>query len=266
MTPEAAQAAAEIGDNNPPDITAAEALHQHLGENFSAQIARRDELLAGAVPVIIETEVEAEDVTEFLKQIRVARQKAEATRVAEKETFLASGRVVDGFFKKITDPLKEYFDRVNEPLTAYQQKKEAEERAIRLENERLAREEAAAAQAEADRIAAEEAAAATLATSVEAVTADSRAETAQADAVAATKRANEKPAELSRTRGQYGGTSSLTTKWEFEITDLGKIPLAPLRQHLHREAIERAIRSYIKAGGRELKGARIFEHTKAVVR
>lgn len=261
-------AIAEIGDNQPPQpMTAAEALRDRLAENFADQIARRDELLAGAVPVVIETEAEAENLTEFLKQIRIAFQLADATHKTEKSGFLESGRVVDAFFKHgIYDPLKKYYDTVDRPLTAYQQKKEAEERRIRLEEERVAREKAAAAQAEADRIAAEEAAAATLATSIEAVTAVDRAEGTQADAVVATKRAAAPAAELSRTRGQYGATSSLTTKWVFEITALDKIPLAPLRQHIHREAIEKAVRSYVRAGGRELKGVRIYEHTRSVVR
>ncbi len=39
-----------------------------------------------------------------------------------------------------------------------------------------------------------------------------------------------------------------------------------LRSHIHREAVDKAIRSFVKAGGRELAGVRIFENTETGVR
>lgn len=38
------------------------------------------------------------------------------------------------------------------------------------------------------------------------------------------------------------------------------------QQHLPHAALHQAVRSYIKAGGRDLRGVRIFEDTTAVVR
>ena len=74
-------------------------------------------------------------------------------------------------------------------------------------------------------------------------------------------------ADRSRARGDHGGVSSLTTFWDFTITDLDALPLdAVLRPHIPRDAIDKAVRAYVKAGGRELDGARIFENTKSVVR
>ena len=45
-----------------------------------------------------------------------------------------------------------------------------------------------------------------------------------------------------------------------------EIDLESLRTHLSQDAIEKAIRSFIKSGGRELKGVTIFENQKTVVR
>ena len=80
------------------------------------------------------------------------------------------------------------------------------------------------------------------------------------------KKADAKQADLSRTRGELGSVSSLRTDWVHDGFDREKIDLEALRQHLPADAIDQAIRSFIRAGGRSLRGTSIFEQTSAVVR
>ena len=93
-----------------------------------------------------------------------------------------------------------------------------------------------------------------------------RLETASADLVKAAQAAAVKPAELSRTRGDYGAVSSLRTQWVFDEIDRASLDLEALRFHIPADGLEKAVRSFIKAGGRELRGTRIFETTVATVR
>lgn len=71
--------------------------------------------------------------------------------------------------------------------------------------------------------------------------------------------------ELSRTRGEFG-QSGLRQSWTFDGYDRAKLDLEALRQHLPDEALQQAIRSFIRAGGRNLRGVSIYEDAKAVVR
>lgn len=80
------------------------------------------------------------------------------------------------------------------------------------------------------------------------------------------RKADANQAELSRTRGELGSVSSLRTDWVHDGFDRAKIDLEALRQHLPADAIDQAIRSFIRAGGRSLRGTNIFEETTAVVR
>lgn len=92
------------------------------------------------------------------------------------------------------------------------------------------------------------------------------AERSQNAAARLEKKADANQAELSRTRGDLGSVSSLRTDWVHDGFDRAELDLEALRQHLPADAIDQAIRSFIRAGGRELRGTRIFEQTTAVVR
>jgi hypothetical protein len=52
----------------------------------------------------------------------------------------------------------------------------------------------------------------------------------------------------------------------FDEIDREEIDLEVLRFHIPADGLEKAVRSFIKAGGRELRGTRIYETTAAVVR
>jgi hypothetical protein len=247
--------------NNPP--ADANPLLDRLTAEAATLTKRRDELLAACerVPDIDSDEI-AGKVADLMKLVSACTKNAEAARVDRKEPFLASGRLVDAFYRKITDPLDKAKARVAMKLTIYQRAVADAERRRREEAERLAREAAA----EAARTAREaEEAMRTQAGLDAAVEAAERARVAQADAVAAEKAAAVKPAELSRTRGDVGAVASLRTFWDFTDLDRETLDLETLRQHLPADALEKAVRAFIKAGGRELRGVKIFENTASRV-
>lgn len=252
-----------MGDNAPPDDIII--LREQLADEAAPLIARRDELLASAdrAPDEILDEEAAGKVADLIRLIAACHKAAEGSRVARKEPFLASERAVDGFFKKITDPLAQAKRIIEGRLTAYQRRKAEDERRRREEAERAAR-------AEADRLRREaEAKAAALKTEQDlaaAVTAEAQAKQAAADAESAAKNAAAKAAELSRSRGNLGAVASLRTFWDFAEIDRAAIDLETLRQHLPMTAIETAVRSFVKAGGRQLRGVRIFENSTTSVR
>lgn len=266
MTATSAQPVATIGDNL-PQISAAEALHERLAESFASQTKRRDELLAAAkrAPTAIDDDEAAGKVTDFIKQLAAAVKAAEATRVDEKEPFLESGRTVDGFFKAITEPLKKAKVSITSVLTIYQKRIADAERKAREEIARKAREEAEATAKKAAEAEAKIKDAVDLDNAVEAEAARVQAEAAAAEAK---KSADAKAAELSQVRGDYGGHSSLRTSWVHDegAVDRAALDVEALRDHFPLDALHKAIRSYIKAGGRKLDGVRIYEQTKSVVR
>jgi hypothetical protein len=254
-----------IGANMPPaDLLLGEPLRERLSEENAALLRRRDELLAAAerVPPITDEDI-SRKVTDFIVQLNACSKASEAAREGAKGPYLQGGREVDGFFKHIAEPLQNVKRRIEASLTVYLRQKEATERREREERERQAREEAARKQREAD-----EAAAAMRKDSdlVEAVERQRLAEQAEADRIKAEAAANAKAAELSRTRGEYGGVSSLRTFWTFADLDRAQLDLEALREHLPMDGLERAVRSFVKAGGRSLRGVHIYETTQATVR
>lgn len=256
---------ADIGSNYPPrDLLLGDALREKLLDDHAALLRRRDDLLAAEARIPpIEDEAAAQKVSDYIKQVTACAKAADTARVGEKEPYLEGGRGVDGFFKAISDPLAGVKRRVESALTNYLRRKEAEERRKREEEQRLAREEEARQRREAEEAAAKIRDEQSL---QDAIAKEQAAKLASADADKADKAAVAKPAELSRTRGEYGAVSSLRTDWVFADVEREELDLEALRYHLPSEGIEKAIRSFIKAGGRSLRGARIFESTSAVVR
>lgn len=251
-----------VGSNNPP--ADANPLRERLQEESGALLKRRDELLAGAsrIPDKIEDDEIAGKVADFIKLVSACTKNAEGLRVARKEPFLESGRVVDGFFKAVTEPLEKAKGQISARLTVWQRQKAAEEKRLRDEAEAIARiaaTKAAEAAREAERAAQNDA---QLATAIEAAAA---AKQAAADAVVAERAAAAKPADMSRTRGDVGAVASLVQFWDFTDLNRDAIDLEALRQHLPADALEKAVRSFVKAGGRTLAGVRIFENTKSRV-
>lgn len=70
-----------------------------------------------------------------------------------------------------------------------------------------------------------------------------------------------KPADLART-SVGGATSTLVENWTFEIEDINRLDLEALRPFFTTTAFEQALRGYVKAGRRQIAGARIYSDTR----
>lgn len=253
------------GHNRPP--TDEHAMRVLLEEDNIDLSRRAADLLAAVerVPETFANEDEQTRASDFIKQIDGCRKNCEAGRKASKEPYMQAGRLVDGFFKGLSDPLDVAKKTVQARVTTFLQAKEAEERRLRRITEQEAADAAAAAQKAADEA---EAAAKDDATLDDAVQAEDAANEAAAIAADAAKEADAKAAELSRTRGEHGSVSSLRTFWVHDEESLSRatLDLEALRDHLPVAGLHQAVRSAIKAGEREIRGVRIYEKKEAVVR
>jgi len=77
--------------------------------------------------------------------------------------------------------------------------------------------------------------------------------------------ADEKGSLLSRTRGD-ASLASVTETYVGDVLDRDALDLETLRDHIPFSALEQAVNSFVRAGGRELKGARIYQQTKTAIR
>jgi len=215
--------------------------HRDLSERLSE--------LQGAlakVPATIADDVTQAKVGDLAKLMTKLASTAKASHKTEKEPHLEAGRQVDAFFLAgIIKPLDEAKSDLERRSTAYLRRKEAAERARREAEERAAREAAEAAAAAA---------------STEADLSD--AITKEAEAVQAAEAAAAPVAELVRTRGALGSVTTARKEWFGEIEDFDEIPLDGLRAFIARAEIERAVKAFVKAGGRSLRGVRIYEDIK----
>lgn len=252
------------GNQGPPLLLLGETLREQLVDAGADLLRRKNELVAAAarMPAITD-EISAAMVTDFIRQLSAAAKAADGRRIAAKEPYLEGGRGVDGFFQAIMHPLVTAKKDAEARLGAYMREKEAKARRAREIAAQLEREAAEAKRREAERQAAEIANARSL---DDAIAAERNAQIAEAQATKAQKEAEVKPAELSRVRGEFGGLGSLRTQWTFNGIDRDKLNLEELRYHFPQDGLERAIRSFIKAGGRELAGTEIYETHQAVVR
>lgn len=291
----------------------ADPLMDRLTEQYAALRARTDELVSALdrVPATID-ETTIDRAAGFVKQIKAAASEAEKARKGEKDDFLQAGRKVDGFFGGIVETLRNVAGEVERRMQAFLTAKAAEERRRREEEARRAREAAEAAAAEARRIREEEDrrareaaeaerkrlaalradddAAASLAAQKAAAEAAERAEQeriareAQAlveaqrlreEAEEAERRAQAKAADMARTRGALGGTATLATSLEFEVTDK-LAAIRALAAYIDDAALDKAARAYIRLARDEIRrqiaaemqpvaGIRFFESFKARV-
>lgn len=252
-----------IGDNKPP--VDYDALSERLTETHR-DLMKRTTALAEAfqrVPQEATDEETVERMADFVKQCQAHVKNCDKARVAEKEPYLEGGRRVDGFFKNLSTQIDTIKGKVGARITAYQRKV--------AEEERKRREAEAKAAAEAAKQAAIEAANREAAMQKDediegAIQAEAEAKRKAEQAAKAQREAEAKNAELSRARSAAGSVASLTTFWNFRNLDRAELDLNALREHLPQAALEQAVRSFIKAGGRKLAGVEIFEDAKSTVR
>ena len=248
-----------IGHNSPPSD--AEYLENHLRDVNEPLLNGAQKLIEAAdrIPTTIEDEETAAKVSDFIKLVNGSKKNLENNRVTEKEPFLKLGRVVDGFFKTVTDSLDKAKARAQKPLDAYLLKKAAEERKRREE-------EAAALRKKQEE---ELAAANALEKANKATASDNMLEQAAATEAAAQKAqeaAEAKQSDMAKARGTMGAVASLRTRIVGEVVDMKTIDLEKLRPYMTMEAVQKALNLYVSAGGRELRGANIYEKSETVVR
>jgi hypothetical protein len=251
---------APIG-HNLGTVPAPETIAEYLAEAYQADIKRTDDLLEAftRVPAEISDDEMNRRAADFAKKIAAHVKVLESDHKGEKQPYLDGGRAVDGFFKTKADNLAAIKREVERRQTIFANKKAAEERRRREEEARVAREAAEReAQAALDR------AAALPAEAADAALDDAIAAQDQAEMLADAAQAS--PAELSRTRSDLGTVSSLRTSWKGELVNRDELDLDKLRPYIPTDALERAINAFVKAGGRDLKGANIFEESKVVNR
>lgn len=251
--------------SHPRDHNSAGApLAELLVEETADLACRRDELLGSVSRVPdISDEPTNKKAADLVRLIAACRKTAETQRVSRKDPYLAAERLIDATYKMITDPLDKAKAEVEKKMTAYQRRVAEDERRRREDEARAAAEEARRLAAEA---AAREAAAATIEEIDEAITTGALADQAFGDAIQAQKAAEAKPADLARTRGDFGAISSLRRFWDFTDLDRDTLDLLRLRAHIPLDALEKAVRAYIRAGGRNCAGVTIFENTGVSVR
>ena len=243
--------------NNPP-------IADRLAVDYTDLLVEVEALASQAneAPRKITSEEDQAIVAGLVASARKLRARVDGARVAEKEPYLSGGREVDSFFKAS-------IERMDRVAAAFQRIADDHARAAALEARRKADEAAAAARAEAQRQReiAERAAAAErskVAAKAEdkAVLADAKAEEAERAAAA--------PASDLIGKSITGDGLSVTGRevWAFEITDYAEINLNALRPYLKRDAVEAAIKQFVKfnTNTQPLPGIRIFADVRAAIR
>lgn len=242
-----------IGDNSPPPLA------EILAET-TVDLRREVEELAeraNAAPRKIETDDDLDVVSLLVKDARGLARKVDSRRVAEKEPFLSNGRTVDAFFKAHGDRLdriaatfqKIADDHAREKARKAREAAEAEARRLRAEEERKRQEAETARRASTQ--ARKEA---------EANDLDIQASQAEDRAAAPVEEIVEKTTTAS------GVTTAAKEEWEATALDIATLDFEPLRYLIKRDAVEAAVRQFVRNGGRSLKGATIEPVVKARIR
>lgn len=234
-----------LAHNQPPPD--ADPLAERLAEQYGEITARADKLLEAEdrIPDSL-TEDTVGRASDYARQLKACAKLADDARKAEKEPFLTAERTVDAWFGAISGRLKGATNRVEQRVGAFLRAKEAAERKAREEEARRLAAEAKALSAAGNRQQAKE------------VRAESRDVRDEAR--------NAKAADLVRTHTGMGGVATLKQTWAFEIVDLDQVDLNRLKPQFSLAHVEQAIRGFVRAGGRELAGVKIFQDRKASIR
>ena len=233
---------AEIGHNLPPKD--ADPIRDRLTDQYADLMARQTELLASfeRAPEIVDDDKISGKFGDLAKEMRTCIANIKTARVSEKDPYLNGGRSVDAFFFGIDGPLKKAMEILRDRSDIYLIAKAEKEKCIAEKAAKVAAEEAARLEAKAK-------------TDADIETAIELTEEARRQE----KIATEKPAERARTRGELGSVSTLHTEWVGEILSYDTLDLEALRPHIPRDALDKAVRAYVKTGARQLAGAKIYE-------
>jgi hypothetical protein len=204
----------------------------------------------------IEDEDTAQKAAVYLKQVGDLKKEIEAERKVRNKPHQDVVKDNNKRFAELVEPLEIAASSLKKTLDKYLHKKDEEAQAARRAAEAEARQKE-----EAARRAAEEAAKAETNT-IEARVAAEKAER-EADAAA---KAAKKASAPARVQTDYGQTASITRRWVGRITSRDDLDLEMLRPHLDDAALEKALRSFVRAGGRAIGGAVIEQVTSTSVR
>ena len=296
---EAENPRAVAGNNEAPD--AAKEVTDRLAREYASISATVTELLdeARAAPKVINDEEQHEQAAKLIVRMRDVKKRLEALHDSEKQPYLRGGIGVDQFFFGLWDKLLRRkntnkpgaVDILQDRVTNYLERKLAEERRLRAEAERVAREAREKAEAEARekaRLAQEAIEAAARARSeakkeehrAEAAAQSAAAQSAAAAAAVAAQKAEDarveqlvKPADIVRTRFEDGGMSTMGTEPYADIIDEEKLSSTPgniekLWRFIPLEQKAKALRAWAKNTGhtQQMEGASIGKRNKAVTR
>lgn len=250
--------------NNPPSD--ADPLAERLAREHADLLEAAAKAIAAIerMPKSITDDAQRHRAADFAADVlRETAQSLEALHGREKEPYLAGGRTCDRVLLAPAKVLREGVKRVERLIGDYL--------ARRAEEERKAREAAAEAERQAAIKAAQEAEAAIAAVETDddltqALAKEEQAIEAIYQADLATQAAEAPPADLTRAHSTAGTLSSLKLEWQCQGFDRQTLNLEALRPYLPQDALEKAIKAFIRAGGRTLVGAVIREVPKSTIR
>jgi hypothetical protein len=232
--------------NLPP--TDAEILSEKLTENSRKDLIEMDALLARPAPEVINDEVENKALELFVDRIKSLKKTFDVAHKREKAPYLEMGRVVDGFFKDRIAALDDHISKMNAPRTVFLNAKAEAERKRIFEAAERARQEAEALAAQS--LAHEQADIKDTAAELIDMAVATEAKADRLNAYAAESKASK----------LAGG---LVVRWTGEIQDMGAVDLEKLRPYLSDEAIQTAVNKYVRDGGRDLAGVKIYQKSEA---
>lgn len=200
-----------------------------------ALVERIDALLAAAerAPKTVTTEEDSQKLSDFRKQLISAQKAADAVRLEDRKLMNTLGDTVHAFWTRRTGRIDEALVPVTKAIKGYMDKLEAD--AKKAQEKELQKQQAAADKA--------------------------IAKGKEPPPVVAPV----EPVKVTVT-GDYGATTGLRKFWDFKDVNRAEIDLEALRPYLTQDAIESALRQYIKAGSRTIKGAVIFENSRVTTR
>ncbi len=238
-----------IGHNNPPTIE--EQVKERLADSHVGLIHEVNKYAEtiNKLPEKVSNEKDAQNMTTHIKQLKDIAKQAEAARKSEKDEYFRSGKAVDEFFKELKDLLAPVTAKATDLLTEYQvELRKAEHR--RLEAEHKEREEAERLAKKKEK--------------------ENQAKEASEKFAPEIKKEDvktqEEPAlQPIKTKGIYGGTSTLKEVKEIVISDPLKLDLNKLKGFISETEILKALRQYEKKNGKVPEGAKIIIKQEAKV-
>lgn len=249
---------APIGHNLPPSDL--EIVQQRLADREREIAAKIQIIVMTPAPETIADEAQAGAVTDTIKALGGAVKSVEDSHKTVKAPYLECGKAVDAWKNRMIADVDKRKAEYGKPLTAYLEAKAAAERARQLEQARIERERAEALAAEA---AAHEEAGIND-TAAELIDAAASTETLAAHIQNAAETA--KPSELAKARSFTGASASQKLTWVGEIESRAIIDLDKLRQYFSDDALKIAVNAFVRDGGRELPGVKIYQKATLAVR